>query len=111
MATDGTADKVAIRKYRRASVHWLATLACRGASIPCVIANLSANGAKVMVDDPPHGQARVTLSCSHFGALAGEIVWRSPQALGIRFVMAPDLVAGVLEGKLPVLPFGSGAAA
>jgi hypothetical protein len=102
---------VGIRKYRRASVHWLATLACRDASAACVISNLSATGAKVMIDNPPEGQARVTLSCARFGALEGEIVWRSPKALGIRFTLAPDLVAGVLEGKLPALPRANDAAA
>jgi PilZ domain-containing protein len=110
MVTDSIAGKAATRKYRRASVHWLATLACRGASLPCVISNLSANGAKVMVEHPPEGQARVTLACPRFGALEGEIVWRSPRALGIRFILAPDLVAVVLEGKLPVLPRGRGVA-
>jgi hypothetical protein len=111
MGTDRIVGTAEIRKYRRASVHWLATLACRGASIACVISNLSANGAKLMVDDPPEGEARVMLSCARFGALEGEIIWRSPSALGIRFVLAPDLVAGVLDDKLPVLPRRSDAAA
>jgi hypothetical protein len=64
-----------------------------------------------MLADPPAGQARVTLSSSRFGALEGEIVWRSPSALGIRFLLAPDLVATVLDDKLPQLPRGSGEAA
>ena len=98
-----------VRKYRRASVHWPATLGCRDASAACVIVNLSANGAKVMVEDPPAGQSRVTLSSDRFGTLAGDIIWRSPRALGIRFVLAPDLVATVLGDRLPVLPGRSGA--
>jgi hypothetical protein len=103
--------KGGIRQYRRASVHGLATRECRGASAPCVISNLSANGAKVMVENPPEGQARVTLSCARFGALEGEIIWRSPSALGIRFVLPPELVASVIDDKLPVVPRGSDAAA
>jgi hypothetical protein len=99
------------RKYRRAAVHWPATLACRSANVACVISNLSASGAKVMVADPPEGQARVTLSSSRFGALEGEIIWRSPSALGIRFVLDPDLVATVLDDKLPTIPRGNDAAA
>jgi hypothetical protein len=99
------------RKYRRAAVHWPATLACRSANVACVISNLSANGAKIMVANPPEGQARVTLSSSRFGALEGEIIWRSPSALGIRFVLAPDLVATVLDDKLPTVPRGNDAAA
>src|SRR3954469_6747040 len=95
------------RKYRRASVHWLATLACRNSSMPCVIADLSANGAKLMLADPPAGQGPVMVSSSRFGVLEGEIVWRSPSALGIRFVLAPDLVASVLDDKLPTIPRGN----
>jgi hypothetical protein len=99
------------RKYRRAAVHWPATLACRSTNVACVISNLSANGAKVMIADPPEGQARVTLSSSRFGALEGEIVWCSPNALGIRFVLDPDLVATVLDDKLPQVPRRDDAAA
>jgi hypothetical protein len=89
------------RKYRRAAVHWPATLACRSANVACVISNLSAAGAKIMIADPPEGQARVTLSSSRFGALEG----------GIRFVLDPDLVATVLDDKLPQLPRRDDAAA
>jgi hypothetical protein len=65
----------------------------------------------MMVDDPPEGQARVTLSCARYGALEREIVWRSPHALGIRFVLAPEVVAGAPDDKLPMLPRAGDAAA
>ena len=101
---------VETRRHRCANVDWPATLVRADASIACVISSLSANGATVTVDDPSAVPARVTLSCDRFGALAGDIIWRSPSALGIRFVLAPDLVATVLGDTLPVLPGRSGAA-
>jgi len=101
---------VEVPKHYNASGDWPATLACGDAAIACSIANLSANGATVMLDDPPEGKTRITLSAA-FGTLEGDIVWRSPSALGIRFVLAPDLVATLLGDKLATPQRRSGAAA
>jgi PilZ domain len=97
----GTAEN---RKYHRASVLWPATLLCRNNSFECVIFNISANGAKLMIKNSLEDKARVTLSSSRFGAFDGDIVWRSPHSLGIRFLLAPEQVAEVLGDKLPLLP-------
>ncbi len=91
------------RKYRRASVLWPATLRCGVDSFDCVIFNLSANGAKVMIKGPLDDKGRVTLSSARFGALDGSIVWRSPNAIGICFLLAPELVVEALGDKLPLL--------
>ncbi len=72
----GTAEN---RKYHRASVLWPANLLCRSNSFECVIFNISANGAKVMIKN----------------------------SLGIRFILEPELVAKMLGDKLPLLPPGS----
>ena len=94
---------VETRRHRCANVDWPATLVHADASIACVISSLSANGATVTVDDPPEGQARVMLCSAAFGKLEGDIIWRSPKALGIRFVLAADLVAALLGDKLTPL--------
>jgi hypothetical protein len=104
MGAERSLGTVENRKFRRASVLWPATLRCRNNSFECVIFNLSANGAKVMIKNSLDDGARVTLACARFGALEGEIVWRSPSAAGIRFVLAPELVAKALGDKLPLLP-------
>ena len=104
MSAERNLGTVENRKYRRASVLWPATLLCRNNSFECVIFNMSANGAKVMIKNSLEDKARVTLSCTHFGALEGDIVWRSPSAIGIRFVLAPEHVAQALGVKLPLLP-------
>jgi len=91
------------RKYHRASVLWPATLRFGAESLACVIFNLSANGAKVMIKSALEDKLWVTLASTHFGALEGSIVWRSPGAIGIRFLLAPELVAKALSSKLPLL--------
>jgi hypothetical protein len=103
MTAERNLGTVEHRRYRRASVLWPAILACRSNSFDCVIFNLSANGAKVMIKNSLEDSARVTLSSARFGAFEGEIVWRSPNALGIRFLLAPELVAKALGDKLPLL--------
>ncbi len=97
----GTAEN---RRYHRASVLWPATLLCRNNSFECVIFNISANGAKLMIKNSLEDKARVTLSSPRFGAFDGDVVWRSPGSLGIRFLLAPEQVAEVLGDKLPLLP-------
>ena len=92
------------RKYHRASVLWPANLLCRNNNFECVIFNISANGAKVMIKNSLDDDTRVTLSSPRFGALDGDIVWRSPNSLGIRFILEPELVAKMLGDKLPLLP-------
>ena len=92
------------RKYHRASVLWPATLVCRNNRFECVIFNISANGAKVMIKNSLEDKARVTLTSPRFGALEGDIVWRSPSAIGLRFLLEPERIAKVLGDKLPLLP-------
>jgi len=104
MGAERSLGTVENRKFRRASVLWPATLRCQDKNLDCVIFNLSANGAKVMIKGPFDDGSRVTLSCTRFGALEGDIIWRSPSALGIRFVLAPELVAKALGDTLPLLP-------
>jgi hypothetical protein len=101
----GTAEN---RKYHRATVLWPATLLCRNNSFECVIFNISANGAKLMIKNSLEDKIRVTLASPRFGSLDADVVWRSPGSLGIRFVLAPEQVAEVLGGKLPLLPARSG---
>src|SRR5260370_41976495 len=80
----GTAEN---RKYHRASVLWPATLLCRNNSFECVIFNISANGAKLMIKNLLDDKARVTLSSMRCGALDGDVVLRNRGSLAIRFLL------------------------
>ena len=101
------------RRFRRRPVLWAATLAWDGCAVACVVFNVSANGAKVVISPLAakvmmrEGLAAgtgIVLRAAPFGELAGEVVWSKPTALGIRFRAAPDEVARRLGGRLRLLP-------
>jgi PilZ domain len=102
------ADKVdnpeSKRRFRRATVLWPATLECGERSIDCVVLDVSANGARVLLRDFAATTRRVTLKSEKFGAFSGEIMWQKPDSIGIRFDAAPADVARAFGGKLPLLP-------
>jgi hypothetical protein len=96
------------RRYHRTTVLWPATLLCRSSALDCVIFNISANGAKVMLKNSLEMKVPVILSSIRFGELAGEVVWQNPNAVGIRFFAAPEDVVRMLGDKLPLDPSASG---
>lgn len=98
-----TAEPAENRRYHRATVLWPATLLCRNNAFDCVIFNISANGAKVMIRNSLEVQQRVTLCSPRFGEIEGRIIWRGSTAIGVQFVAPPEEVAKLLGG-LPLLP-------
>jgi PilZ domain len=95
------------RKYHRSTVLWPATLISRNTMHDCVIFNISANGAKVILKAPLEGVTTVILSCPRFGDLEAEIVWRNQSSIGLRFSAPPEDVARALGDTLPLLPQGA----
>jgi hypothetical protein len=91
------------RRYHRTTVLWPATLQCRNNTYECVIFNISANGAKVMLKNSLEMKTPVIISSNHFGEIAGEIVWLNPNAIGIRFFSPPEEIIKSLGDKLPML--------
>jgi hypothetical protein len=91
------------RRYHRSTVLWPATLVWRRNSYDCVIFNISANGARVMIGDAASEMKMVTLCSPRFGEIEGEIVWRGPSAIGVRFSAPPEEVAKALGDTLPRL--------
>lgn len=92
------------RRYHRSTVLWPATLVFSDTSLDCVIFNISANGAKVIIKGFPESTVMVTLSCRRFGELETEIVWRNQTSLGLRFMKPPEEVAKAFGDTLPLLP-------
>jgi hypothetical protein len=103
---ENIAGTVENRKYHRSTVLWPATLVWRRNSYDCIIFNVSANGAKVMVKEPADEMKMVTLCSPRFGELDGEVMWRAPGAIGIRFIAPPEDVAKMLGDLLPRIQHG-----
>ena len=106
-SAERVAGTIENRKYHRSTVLWPATLVCRNMPLDCVIFNISANGAKVIVKSALEGVTAVILSCPRFGDLAADIVWRNQSSIGLRFVAPPEDVAKALGVTLPLLPSGA----
>jgi hypothetical protein len=102
-SAEQTAGTLENRRYHRSTVLWPATLVWRRSSFDCVVFNISANGAKVMIKDAAAEMKMVTLCSPRFGELDGEIVWRAPGAVGLRFIATPEDVARTLGDLLPRL--------
>ncbi|MBV9522659.1 MAG: PilZ domain-containing protein [Alphaproteobacteria bacterium] len=96
---EGTLEQ---RRYHRTTVLWPATLLCRNNSFACVIFNISASGAKVMIKNTLEMKMPVIISSTRFGDVAGEIVWQNPSALGVRFLAPPEEIIKTLGDKLPL---------
>jgi hypothetical protein len=98
---ENVANTVENRRYHRSTVLWPAELVWRRNTYACIIFNISANGAKVMIKDAAEEMKMVTLCSPRFGELEGEVVWRATGAVGMRFTATPEEVARMLGDLLP----------
>ena len=96
------ADK---RKYRRYSVVLSGKFHRGKTTNECIILDLSPTGAKLKMAEPLAQKAVGTLESDRFGMIPSEVVWRNDQTLGIRFLVEPTWVAGLLSMVLPTTPF------
>lgn len=94
------------RRYERKHV-LLAGRLLRGAeSISCLVTDISANGARVMVDRCPDGDRFGALHIDRFGLFAGEVRWAQDGSVGIRFLDRPTTVAAAVAAVLPFTGMG-----
>ena len=105
MRQDITAEESELRKFPRTSVSWLGTLETGGETLDCTVVNLSANGAKLQLNDPVTGHDwSGTLTIPSLGAFKAKVAWSTPRGaneLGLTFQDPPAAVALVLAEALP----------
>jgi hypothetical protein len=97
------------RSHRRHRVLWQAKLYQRGVIHECVVANVSAGGAKVIMEvqltsgglDLTHG-AMATLTIDRFGDFPGRIVWRESGQAGVEFLQPVEEVFRIIGSQLPL---------
>ncbi|MFN4089893.1 MAG: PilZ domain-containing protein [Alphaproteobacteria bacterium] len=89
------------RRYERKHV-LLAGRFMRGAeSVSCLVTDISANGARIMLDRCPGGDRLGALQIDRFGLFAGELRWAGDGSAGIRFLDRPNAVAAAVAAVLP----------
>ena len=107
MATryDETANSVENRKFPRTDVQWSGTLETSGETINCTVLNLSANGAKLLLNAPVQGNSwSGVLSIPSLGEFKAKVAWSTPKGsneIGLTFEDPPAAVALVLAEALP----------
>lgn len=78
------------KREARKSMHQPGWLSLEGgfAARPCVVQDLSSNGAKVTIDDPNTlpGKLRLALSRDTRTGRPCEVVWRRGRTVGVKFV-------------------------
>jgi len=65
---------------------------CLRLSIPCVVDNISATGARILVDSDAVVSSPLILGIPGIGDFRGELAWRDQYAAGIRFLEDPEKV-------------------
>lgn len=107
MATqhEETADWIEHRKFPRTSVEWSGQLETGGETLDCTVLNLSANGAKLVLNNPVTGNSwSGVLSIPSLGAFKAKVAWSTPKGsneIGLTFQDPPAAVALVLAEALP----------
>ena len=107
MATQNlrSASSIDNRKFPRTDVQWSGTLETGGQTLECTVLNLSANGAKLMLNAPVSGNSwSGVLSIPSLGAFKAKVAWSTPKGsneIGLTFEDPPAAVALVLAEALP----------
>lgn len=68
-----------------------------------MIADVSANGARILARSVPDGDLLAVLEIRRYGMFPGEIVWRDDRGAGIRFLDSPHRVADAMRPTLSPL--------
>lgn len=107
MATqhEETASLIEHRKFPRTEVAWPGQLETGGKTLDCTVLNLSANGAKIVLDDPVASNSWAgVLTIPSLGAFKAKVAWSTPKGsneIGLTFEDPPAAVALVLAEALP----------
>jgi len=107
MATqrEETASLIEHRKFPRTDVAWSGKLETGGETLDCTVLNLSANGAKIVLNVPVTGNSwSGVLSIPSLGAFKAKVAWSTPKGsneIGLTFEAPPAAVALILAEALP----------
>jgi len=97
-ATDANADR---REYRRVRTLLTGHLNQGDRVADGVVLNLSVSGAQVRLDEPSFLGAIVKMRIARLGEFQSQVVWRTRNRMGLRFLEPPDDTSAVMTGFLP----------
>ena len=89
------------RKFVRKSVLLCGTIHRGEKAVDCVVTNVSANGARLIAQESPDGDALAALKINRCGMFPAEIAWQDGDQIGVRFLDAPATILDLLRRSLP----------
>jgi hypothetical protein len=91
------------RQFRRKAVLWAATIetAALGA-FDCITFDLSLGGARLRCAQAIGLLERVTLVIDRYGRFPAEVIWTTPNEIGLQFCEPPEVIATRLGPALPL---------
>jgi hypothetical protein len=107
MATElnETENSIENRKFPRTDVQWSGKLDTGNETLDCTVLNLSANGARLLLNTPVSGNSWTgVLSIPSLGEFKAKVAWSTPKGsneIGLTFEDPPAAVALVLAEALP----------
>ncbi|MGP1397625.1 MAG: PilZ domain-containing protein [Inquilinaceae bacterium] len=97
---DGRAVDVAQHGDRH-PVIWPATLRGVDGSLPCIVLNVSAGGATVLLDAPRPLTGADRLVIERVGSFRCGLAWQQGDRVGLRFAEGAEEVTAAIAGRLP----------
>ena len=85
------------RRYRRIDLLHSASLREGERVMDCVIRDISAGGARILIEERIAEQHELVLDIEGVGRLSSRIVWQSVDQAGIRFLEEPVTVRSHIE--------------
>lgn len=70
---------------RRWKTNWPAELQVEDRRTACMVRDISSLGARLWLDEPPPEGAEIFLNIDEIGPIAGAVMWRRDNEVGMRF--------------------------
>lgn len=90
------------RSHKRTHVLFLGHLISGDYSVPGILFDISAGGARMRIAEPLEPGSAITLRLANRHDFHVEIAWRRGQMIGLKFREAPARIAATLAGLLPL---------
>lgn len=84
---------------RRLRANWPAELRTNGEKMPCLVMDVSSDGANLIVESPLSGNAPLWLIVENVGPIAAQVAWRERSRVGLCFLEEQDWVLQVSKQR------------
>jgi hypothetical protein len=100
------------RQFERKALLWAASIEVRGQRFEGAILDFSPGGARIKFDAPMATGDELNIVLKQFDTIGAKVIWQRQGEAGVKFLLAPEDVAALVQDKLPLAvpkaPAGAG---